>query len=257
MRLIDVHGHLEWDSFSKNIDDVIMRSRENNIIAAITCSVYTTTIEQTLDLVKKNKGFLFATLGFAPSDYKKRSDTFTTYLEQTEKNAAKIVAVGEIGLDYYWIREPDIRKQCEDYFIQALALADKIKKPIVIHCRDAEKRTIELIEEYYQGDRIHMHCFSGDEKLISRCLKNGWWFSIPTSVINRKIHQTLASTVPLDRMMLETDAPFLSPIEGQKINEPKNIVLSARYIAKLKGVSIEEVADITTKNAIELFSLGL
>ncbi len=102
-----------------------------------------------------------------------------------------------------------------------------------------------------------MHCYSGPPYLIKRALKNGWYFSVPTSVVNRKYHQVLAENVPLERMFLETDAPFLSPIKKEKLNEPKNIALSAAHIANMKNTTLENVAETTTENAIEFYSLPL
>lgn len=259
MNLIDTHSHLEWPDFRNKLDQVIERARSSGIIAIISSSVFADAIQDVLNIADKYKNYVFCSCGFAPSEFGKRSHTFQKYIDflKKEDNYKKFVAIGEIGLDYYWIKDIPTRKLQEEKFIETLELANKIKKPIVIHCRDAESRTIELIEHYFESNMVHMHCFSGSTELIQRGVRNGWMFSVPTSVINRKYHQNLAKSVPLEQMMLETDAPFLSPIKNERMNESKNIVLSAKYIAETKGINVERVAEQTTENAIKFFSLKI
>ncbi|MHA1340782.1 MAG: TatD family hydrolase [Promethearchaeota archaeon] len=259
IQLVDVHCHLEWKDFANNLDAVIERAKQNGIIAIITSSVTVSSGIEALEIIEKYKGYVYGTCGFAPSEFtrKNHDKEFSKYLDFIKANVSKFVGIGEIGLDYYWIRDWDLRRYTEERFIKVLQLADKLRMPIVIHCRDAERRAIEIIEEYYSGDKVHMHCFSGAVKLIKRGLKNGWFFSIPTSAITRRNHKILAEIVPLEQMMLETDAPFLSPLKDEKRNESKNIVLTAKFISELKNISIEEVALRTTENAINFYSLNI
>ena len=257
MGLVDVHSHLEWPSFNDVLDDVILRSKENGIDAIVTSSINLKGAKRVLQIAEKFKNYVFCTLGYSPSEILSKHDLFDKYLDFAEQNSNKFIGLGEVGLDFKWVIDKEDRKFSEKCFIKAIGLADKINKPIVIHCRDAEKKTIDILEQYASTDRIHMHCYSGPSVHIKRCIKNGWFFSIPTSVIDRKSHQKVAMEVPLERMMLETDAPFLSPLKKDKRNEPKNIVLSAEFIAKLKNKSFEEVAEITTRNAKEFYKLNL
>lgn len=253
--LIDVHCHLEWPSFTKKLDNVINNAKQAGLIRIITSSVTPKDIKRVFEISERYPNYVTPICGLAPSEFKKHPDNLDKFLNLIEKRIDEIPAIGEVGLDYYWIKDKPTRKIMEEGFIKIIEFANRYKKPIVIHCRDAEQRTIELIEEYYSADTVHMHCFSGPPYLIKRGLKNGWLFSIPTSAINRSYHKKLAETVPLERMMLETDAPFLSPIKGQRMNEPKNIKLTAKFIAEMKGVSFEEVARITTANAKKFYSL--
>ncbi|MHA1729897.1 MAG: TatD family hydrolase [Promethearchaeota archaeon] len=255
MRLIDVHSHLEWQNFHGKLDNVIINAKNAKLIAIITSSISLDMAPVALKIAERFRNYVFPTLGFAPSETKKRPKTFNNFLQFVKNNSEKIIAVGEVGLDYYWIKDREERKFSEECFIKSIQLSEKINKPLVIHCRDAEKKTIELLEEHCSHDNVHMHCFSGTAIHIKRCIKNGWIFSVPTSVVNRKSHKNLAKEVPIERMMLETDAPFLSPIKSEKLNEPKNIAISAKYIAELKGIKVEELAEITTKNALEFFSI--
>jgi len=257
MRLIDTHSHLEWNSLHSKLDRVVQGAKENGLVGILTASVFLETAPVGLAIAKEYENFVFPCLGFAPTEAAKKPATFEPFKQFVLDHQDEMVALGEIGLDYYWIKNKEVLKDVEKKFIELIQLGNKINKPIVIHCRDAEQRVIELVEEYCTHDRVHMHCFSGPTYLIKRALKNGWYFSVPTSVINRKYHQKLAETVPLERMFLETDAPFLSPIKGKKLNEPKNIAVSAVHIANMKNTTPEEVGEITTQNAIDFYSLPL
>ena len=255
MRLIDTHSHLEWDTLYNKLDDVVKGAKEKGLIGIITSSVWLDTAPISIEIAKKYNNFVFACVGFAPSEAGKKPATFEPFKQFVLEHKDQMVGLGEIGLDYYWVKDKEIRKDVENKFIDLIHLSETIKKPIAIHCRDAEERVIEVLEQYCSHDRVHMHCFSGPSYLIKRALKNGWYFSVPTSVVNRKYHQALAENVPLERMFLETDAPFLSPIKTEKLNEPKNIAISAEWIAKIKNTTLENVAEITSANAIEFYSL--
>jgi TatD DNase family protein len=257
MRLIDTHSHLEWNSLNKKLDQIVQGAKENGLVGILTASVFLETAPVGLEIAKQYKNFIFPCVGFAPTEAAKKPATFLPFKKFVVEHQDEMVGLGEIGLDYYWVKDKEIRQDVENKFIELIQLGNQINKPIVIHCRDAEQRVIELIEEYCTYDRVHMHCFSGPTYLIKRALKNGWYFSVPTSVVNRKYHQALAENVPLERMFLETDAPFLSPIKNQKLNEPKNIALSATHIANMKHTTLENVAETTTENAIEFYSLHL
>lgn len=256
MKLIDTHCHLEWPTYDKILDEVIKRAKDSGIKAIITSSVIASLSSKVLELAERYKNFVYPCLGFAPSETAENPESFLDFMKFAVDHADQFKAVGEVGLDYYWVKEKEKRKFSEECFKKSISLANKLRKPIVIHCRDAEKRAIELLEENYTGDKVHMHCFSGSTKLIERCVKNGWFLSVPTSVVNRKSHKILAENVPLEQMMLETDGPFLSPIPGQKINESKNIEISAKFIAELKNINVEEIAEITTENAVKFYTLN-
>ncbi|MHA1821462.1 MAG: TatD family hydrolase [Promethearchaeota archaeon] len=258
MRLIDVHSHLEWPSFKDNLDEIINDAKENGLIAVIMSGISYDEIERTMEILNKYKGYVYGCFGFAPSEYLHNKDTADKVKEFIDNNIDQFVGVGEIGLDYHYVKKEEDRKASEELFLDFMDIAMKHNKPIVIHSRDAEKRVIEVIEEHYTGDRVHMHCYSGPEELIKRMVKNGWMLSVPTSVVSRKVHQRLARNVPLENMMLETDAPFLPPYRKDVMkNKPGNIAISVKFIADLKQIPVEEVAETTTKNAISFYNLPL
>ena len=259
MRLIDTHAHLEIDKLNKILDKVIQGAQEAGLIGILTASVWLDTAPIVLEIAKKYKNFVFPCLGFAPTEVKNKPVNFEPFVKFVKENYTKMVGLGEIGLDYHWILDKEVRKEVEKRFVELIQLGNELNKPIVIHCRDAELRTIELLEEYCASDKVHMHCFSGDVNLIRRCLKNGWYFSVPASLMSAKrpYYKKLAEKVPLDRMFLETDAPFQSPPKTKYPNEPKNISISVAQIARIKNTSTTNVAETTTNNAIEFYSLPL
>ncbi len=257
MRLIDTHSHLEMNRLHKRIQEVVEGAKQNNLVGIFTASVYLETAPIALNLADQYKNFIFPCLGFAPAEAAKKPTTFEPFVKFVKENIHKMVGLGEIGLDYYWIKDKEIRKDVENKFIELIQLGNNINKPIVIHCREAEQRVIELIEEYCTQDKVHMHCFSGPKYLVKRALKNGWYFSIPTSVLSRKEYQNLADAVPLERMFLETDAPYQAPSKNLNPNEPKYVAMSAVHIANMKNTTVENIAEITTENAINFYSLPL
>jgi TatD DNase family protein len=165
---------------------------------------------------------------------------------------AEIVAIGEVGLDYHWVKEESLRDQQKEAFRFFINFAKELGMPLVVHTREAETDSIEVLEEE-SAENVLMHCFSGSEKEAKRIINNKWLISVPTSVTNRKVHQTMARIVPLDLMLLETDAPYLAPNKGR--NESANIKISAQKIAEIKSISFEEVARKTTDNARKFYHL--
>jgi TatD DNase family protein len=167
-----------------------------------------------------------------------------------------IVSIGEIGLDYHWVKDPKLRDYQETAFIEFIELAKEVDKPLVIHSRKAEKEALDILESQGGVSKVLMHCFNGSVDLIDRIVKNRWLLSVPTAVVNRKNHQKIAQACPLDSMVIETDAPFLSP-DKERRNEPSKVYYSAKKIAELKQIPISEVAEKTTRNAIDFYSLPI
>ncbi len=248
--LIDSHTHLDAKWFNNDIPIVIENAKKNQIEAIITSSI-TPSIHKVKNIVNRYPNYVFWALGLHPPGV--TNQTVKTIMKLIEKHRSEIVAIGEVGLDYYWVKEEKKREEQKEAFKVFINLAKKFDKPLVIHARDAQTDTIEILEEN-SARNILMHCFSGNEAETSRILKNNWLISVPTSIINRKIHQLMAKIVPLDQMLLETDAPYLSPIRKMR-NEPANIRISAQKIAEIKETSFENVARKTTANARKFYNL--
>ncbi len=248
--MIDAHAHLLPD-FVKNIDGLIKNARKSNLKAIVNCAIESNQFEFAWHLNEANSNFVYTTLGFAPQKIKDLNFDETIELIQKFPN---IVAVGEIGLDYHWISESFWQKKQKETFIALIELANAIEKPIVVHSRKAESDCIDILAKHAEQP-VLMHCFTGNMSETARVIDFGWMISIPTAVVNRKKHRKIAKKIPLDNALVETDTPFLSPIQGKR-NEPANVRYAIEEIAALKGLSVKEVDDATTKNTLEFYRIN-
>lgn len=249
--LIDSHCHLDAKWFQKDIPIVIENAKKNHIEAIITSSI-APSIQKVKNIVDRYPNYVFWAMGLHPPGVNNQS--VKTIIKLIEKHIAEIVAIGEVGLDYYWVKDEYKREKQKDAFKLFIDLSKKLEKPILIHARDAQTDTIEILEDN-EVETVLMHCFSGNETEAKRVIKNKWLISVPTSVVNRKVHQMMAKIVPLDQMLLETDAPYLSPIRKTR-NEPANVKISAQKIAEIKDATFDEVASQTTINARKFYRLN-
>jgi len=247
--LIDSHCHLDAEWFGNDIPNVVQNAKNNGIEAIVTSSI-TLDIQQTKSIVDNYPNFTFWALGLHPPSVNSQTVQAITILIQ--KHKAEIVAIGEVGLDYHWVKEEKLWEQQKEAFRFFINFARRLEMPMIVHTREAETDSINILEEE-SAENVLMHCFSGTEIEAKRIIHNKWLISIPTSVANRKVHQMMARVVPLDLMLLETDAPYLAPNKGR--NESANIKLSAHQIAEIKSTSFKEVAQKTTKNARKFYHL--
>lgn len=247
--LIDSHCHLDAKWFKNDIHKVIENAKSHEIGAIITCTI-APSIQFTKGIMNQYPNYVFWSLGLHPPGVNPESVKATS--ELMKKHQAEIVAIGEVGLDYHWVKEEDRRKEQQDAFKFFIDLAKELDKPLVIHTRDAQADAIKILEEN-DAQNVLMHCFSGNEQEAKQILAKKWFISVPTSVVSRKVHQIMAQTVPLDQMLLETDAPYLAPEKGR--NEPANIKISAQKIAEIKSTTFEDVARKTTANAKKFYRL--
>ena len=247
--MFDAHAHL-LPEFIRNIDPLIVNARKSKLQGIVNSAIEPHHFSFARNLEKANEGFIHTTLGFAPQMIKKINveESF-----QAIKSSNFIKAVGEVGLDYHWIHELHWRKKQKEIFIKFIDLANNLGKPLVIHSRKAETDCIDILEKYAKVP-VLMHCFAGNLTETERVIGLDWILSIPTAVVNRKKHRKIARKTPLDRIVVESDAPFLSPIPGKR-NEPANIHYAIKEIAKLKETSFEEVDKITTHNALAFYNI--
>ena len=250
--IIDTHCHLEKQYYD-NIDEVISKMK-NNII--ITSGVDYKTNQETLEMCEKYDN-VFGTLGYHPEEIKDFSLDSLKFLEDNINNP-KIVAIGEIGLDYYYGKD-DIEKQKEVFIVQ-LRLAAKYNKPVVVHSRDAIKDTYDILKEELKGNKCILHCYSSSLEMAKEFQKLGIKFGIGGVITfkNNKVLREVVEGLTLDNFILETDSPYLTPepYRGHK-NEPYNVNYVAKKIAELKNISVEEVISTTTKTAISQFDLPI
>jgi TatD DNase family protein len=264
--LIDTHCHLEMDEFNNERDAVIQRARDAGIEALITIGSDMAGNTGGLDLSGKHD-FIYAAVGFHPHDAKDFSEEVFNQIKEwaTPPNpplgkggigGGKVVAIGEIGLDYHYDNSPrDV--QCE-VFGKQLRLADELGLPVIIHSREAKKDTLDMISE--SGVRMGVfHCFSGDMDMAKHAMSLGFHISIAGPVTFKKAQRLkeVAKAIPDEYLLIETDAPYLSPepFRGRR-NEPAYIIHTATAIAQIRGVTLEDIARITTLNAKRLFGIG-
>ena len=263
--MIDVHAHLDEERFKEDLDKVVARAKEKNVIIV---NSGTSPPENKKALETAKKYGLKVSFGLYPidviaKDFPEVADDSYREIPQFDLDEAfdwirhhkdECVAIGEIGLDFkaFPVTEEMKAKQIE-YFEKIIEFAKEIDKPILIHSRGAEKECIEVMEKH-GCKKVIMHCFNGNKKLIQRCVDNNWMLSIPP-VITRLFHfQMLAEMVPPENLLTETDSPYLSPVAGER-NEPANVEITIGKIAEIKGMSKDEVRDKIWENAKKIFNI--
>ncbi len=250
--LIDTHAHLNLPNFKKDLEEVLSRAREAGVVAIVNVGIDLKTSIKALELAHAHKG-LYATAGIHPHEVKKATEETYEGLRALLADP-KVVAVGEIGLDY--AKEYSPRQSQREHFVYQLSLARKLKKPVVIHSREAPDIITVLREEL--PDRFVFHCYAGNKKEAREILDLGGYISVTGIVTFPKAEniREIVRYVPLERLMAETDCPFLTPVPHRgKRNEPAFVRYVVEKIAELKGVSFEECARITTSNAREFFGI--
>jgi len=251
--LIDTHCHLDFPEFDCDREAVIQRAREQGVNCIVNIGSSIEGSRRSVELSRKYDS-VYAVVGIHPHE----ADNISEEAENIIRNLAKedkVVAIGEIGLDYF--KHYSKPQNQLPLFLSLLKVAQELSLPLVIHTRQAQKDTLSILKEAMPVKAV-IHCFSGDLDFLNECLDLGFLISFTCNVTYKKadtLRQVLKS-VPLDKLLLETDAPYLSP-EGfrGKRNEPMQVRLLAERVAQIKGLSLEEVADKTTQNAKSFFNI--
>jgi TatD DNase family protein len=264
MQFIDTHCHLTLDHFNLDIDEVLFRASENNITKIIIPSIDIPSIEKAIKLAE-NYRQIYAAIGLHPNDgnswEKNTIDKLRTFARHP-----KVVAIGEIGLDYYWDECPRDKQQI--IFEEQLFLAEEVNLPVIIHSRDSLSEVLSTLKKWksnYPSDKLQpgkkfgiLHAFEGDLESAQIANSLGFLIGIGGPVTYKKSvkKQEIAERIDLEWIVLETDSPFLSPMPFRgKRNEPMNIKLIAERIAQIRNIQLKLVSQITTKNANVLFAL--
>ncbi len=254
--LIDTHVHLEMEQFDADRDEVLVRARKAGVSAIITIASTFESNEQAEALAQTYHG-VYHTVGVHPHDAKHLTPE---RLKELCRRAlgGRVVAWGEIGLDYFRDRSP--REAQREAFREQLRCAARLGLPVVIHNRDAHDDTLAILAEEGPGEATGVfHCFSGDKAFAHRCLELGFCLSVggPLTYPNNDQYRRLVGELPPDRLLVETDAPFLAPQAHRgRRNEPAYVTFVAEALAEAAGVSVEEVTNITTNNVRRLFGIG-
>lgn len=253
--LIDTHVHLNADHYDEDLDEVITRAREAGVTHFVVIGFDNKTIDRTMELIDKYDD-VYGVIGWHPVDAIDCTDEDLVRIEELSSHP-KIVAIGEMGLDYHWDKSPkDVQKKV---FQAQIELAKRVNLPIVIHNREATGDVIDILEasgaEEVGGI---MHAFSGSTEVADRVLKMNFMISLggPVTFKNAKQPKEIAKHVPLDKLLVETDAPFLTPHPYRgKRNEPAYVKLVAEQIAELREISYEAVAKATSENAKKIYNI--
>ena len=249
MKIIDTHCHL-YPSEMQNAEEIIKECADNNI-SVILNGVDIASNNEILELSKKYSN-VYAAIGLNYDQIDTFTDDDLVLLEEQIKNN-KIVALGEIGIDYYWTKE-NSEKQIY-FFKKQLELAEKYDLPVIVHAREASQEVFDIIKNS-NVRKGSMHCYAGSIELAKEYIKLGFYIGIdgPITYDNNRKGVELVSNIPVENLLIETDSPYLSPLRGQ-INTPLNLKYIAGKISEIKNISIEEIYEITYNNANNLFVL--
>lgn len=259
---IDSHAHIDGPEFDADREEVIQRARDSGVSAILnvgTGDPHSGSLERAVELAEKHKE-IYTAIGTHPHDARLFDDKAEQRIRSLLKQSSRVIAWGEIGLDFHYDNSPrDVQRQV---FRQQLDLARDARLPVIIHSREAEDETIEILKSHLAGSNLAgiMHCFSGSLRLAQQALELGFLISFSGIVTFKKADElrAVAAQVPLDKLLIETDCPFLSPVPFRgKRNEPAYVVEVARCLASIHGLGVEEIARITTENFTRLFKLQL
>ena len=260
MEFFDSHSHYNDEKFDEDREQII-NDTYNAGITKFVCAGYN--IKSSLDSLELSKkyDFIYSICGISPNDIPQTEQELWKSLDEITKivqnnKSKKLVAIGEIGLDYYWNKEN--KELQEQAFIKQIELANKLELPIVIHSRDASVDTINIIEENKVNKAGIFHCCQQNQEMIKNALRLGYYISLagPVTFKNAKNSADIIQMIPMDKLLIETDSPYLSPEPNRgKRNDCRNVKYVAQRIADVKGITLEEVAKATYENAMRIFEI--
>ena len=261
MELFDTHSHYNDEKFDKDREQIIKETYEAGITKFVCAGYNIESSQKAIELSQKYE-FIYSICGISPNDIPQSEQELWKDIEKItkiikENKTNKLVAIGEIGLDYYWNKE---NKELQtEAFIKQIDLANELNLPIVIHSRDASVDTINVIKEHTVKKAGIFHCCQFNQEMIKQALELGYYISFagPVTFKNSKNASDIVKLVPLDRILIETDSPYLSPEPNRgKRNDSKNVKFIAQKIANFKEMPIDEIAKITYENALRIFTIG-
>lgn len=255
--MIDSHCHLSQADYDIPVADIIETAEKEGVQKMLNIACDTNDWPELLELIKQHIN-VYGAIGIHPEYALRDENNFLEKLPSLFKENPKLLAIGEIGLDYSDESIPHQKQK--DLFYKQIKIAHKLHKPIIIHTRDADEDTLNVLEKAYQQNELEnggiIHCFSGSLELAQKTIKMGFYISISGIVTFKSAHnlRDIVKEIPLNRILIETDCPWLAPepFRGRK-NQPAYVVKTLEKVAELKGISIKELDKITTKNFEQLF----
>ena len=252
--LFDSHAHIDNQRFDSDRDEVLARARENGVTGIINAGACMPSSAASIELAEKYPE-VYAAVGVHPHDAEGVKDEDYEQLADWSRHP-RVVAIGEIGLDYYYDYSP--RAIQKEVFIRQIDVARQMQLPIIIHDRDAHGDVLEIVKKEAQGVTGVFHCFSGSMEMARECLALGFYIAVGGSVTFKNAAKlpTIAASVPLDRLLFETDCPYLTPqpYRGRR-NEPAYVRIVAEYVAGLRQMELPALAEATTANVKRLFRI--
>lgn len=249
--IINTHSHVNMLR-ETNIDEAIQNAIDNKIVTIVPSSS-AQDIFDTDNFIKKYND-VYGYVGVFPEEVKDFSDKTLADMEEIIKSNPKIIGIGEIGLDYYW--DKSFKELQKEVFIKQIEFANQMNLPLNIHSREAHLDTLEILKKYNKNSTAIMHCFSGSLEFARECIKEGIYIALGGVVTfkNAKKTKEVATNIPLEYLLLETDDPYLAPVPFRgKENQPMYVKYVAEEIANLRGITPEEVAKTSTENAKKIF----
>ncbi len=253
--MIDTHCHIDFEDFESDRDEVIQRAKDK-LDLIIASGFNKKSNQNVLELSKKYEGFIYPTFGFHPvSSQNATENDIEIAHENIRKYLDDIVAIGEVGMDYFYVTDKALRERQQEIFKGFLELANEYKVPIVMHVRDCEKKAVNIIPEYEDIPYFVFHCYGGSLKTAKKIMNmDNCAMSFSTMLCYSKHHQDLIEKIDLDYVLTETDSPYLAMTKEER-NEPANVVNAVAKIAEIKNMDIEAVDEITTNNALRIFKI--
>jgi TatD DNase family protein len=255
MKFIDTHAHLTSEQILPIVNEVLARAKENGIEKIVNICTDENSLKEGL-LLHENVPWVFNAAATTPHDVALEGASFFPIVER-KANEGKLIAIGETGLDYFY--EHSNRQEQQKYLSLYFSLARQTKLPLIFHCRDAFADLFAMADQEYHGYPAIVHCFTGNFDEAKGALDRGWYLSISGIVTFKKSQalKEIANYIPLDRLLVETDAPYLAPQNHRgKPNEPSYLPQTAQAIADAKGIALEKIALATAENAQRFFSFS-
>lgn len=253
--IFDSHAHYDDESFDKDRYELIEKlHNEENIVGIMNCGASLEGMRDSVKLACKYD-FIYAAVGIHPEEADEFNEDVIDEIREFSKSS-KVKAIGEIGLDYYWEENPPREKQ-KEIFIRQMELARELKLPVIIHSRDAQEDTLDILKMFPEVKGV-VHCFSGSVETARECVEIGYYIGI-TGVItfkNAKKVKEVVKAIPIDRLLVETDCPYMAPVPHRGTrNQSSYIKHIIDEISEIKGISQEEIEEITINNTKELFNI--
>lgn len=253
--LFDTHAHYDSRQFNEDRDEVLSGLKERGVSLVVNPGCDIPTSRMAVELAERYP-FVYAAVGFHPEELEGAELSDLEVIRQLAAHE-KVVAIGEIGLDYYWVKDEEGRRKEQEFFRAQLTLAEELNLPVIVHDREAHGDTLAIVKEFPKVRGV-FHCYSGSVEMARELVDMGWMISF-TGVLtyhNARRSVEVAEAVPMDRLMIETDAPYMAPVPHRgKRNDSGYVAHTCEKLAEIKGLSLEECAKITLENGCRFFGI--